>query len=48
MWVDVWGAKVTRRYVPVIARVPPVIERAERVDEKIIDPCNLDHFPVPV
>ena len=23
MCVEVWGAKVTRRYVPVIARVPP-------------------------
>lgn len=30
MWVDVWGAKVTRRYVPVIANVPPVMRRAVR------------------
>lgn len=30
MWVDVWGAKVTRRYVPVIASVPPAIRTAVR------------------
>lgn len=29
MCVEVWGAKVTRTYVPVIARVPPKKERQQ-------------------
>lgn len=31
MCTELWGAKVTRRYVPVIASVPPVTEREQRI-----------------